>query len=61
MISKKSITMMGTLVIAGSSLFVLPVTNYNASAKSETINFWYGGDGDKDIKPIIKSFTKKPV
>ncbi|MDV7715696.1 sugar ABC transporter substrate-binding protein [Oenococcus oeni] len=59
MISKKSITMMGTLVIAGSSLFVLPVTNYNASAKSETINFWYGGDGDKDIKPIIKSFTKK--
>ncbi|MDN6900009.1 extracellular solute-binding protein [Oenococcus sicerae] len=56
---KKSIAVLGVSVVAGSSLFVLPVNSEQASAKSQTINFWYGGDGDKDIKPIIKAFTKK--
>lgn len=56
---KKIASLIGATVIAGAGFTTLG-SNQIASAKSKgTINFWYGGDGDKDIRPIINQFTKE--
>lgn len=61
MIFKKTVTWAGVSLLAGTTLFATTSidSSFHADAKSQTINFWYGGDGDKDIRPIIKSFTKQ--
>lgn len=48
------------VVVAGGGFLALNQSaNKDSSDSSKTISFWYGGDGDTDIKPIIKDFTKQ--
>ncbi|MFT8496778.1 extracellular solute-binding protein [Leuconostoc pseudomesenteroides] len=48
------------VVVAGGGFFALnQASNNDSGSSSKTISFWYGGDGDTDIKPIIKEFTKE--
>ncbi|KRN30012.1 sugar ABC transporter substrate-binding protein [Liquorilactobacillus mali] len=39
-------------------LFLTGCGNSNAASK-KTLTFWYAGDGDTAVKPIIKKFTKE--
>ena len=34
-------------------------SNNSNSSSNKTLTFWYAGDGDADVKPMIKQFTKK--
>ena len=46
-------------VVGGGFVALNHTANNDSSSSSKTVSFWYGGDGDTDIKPIIKDFTKQ--
>jgi len=55
---------MGYGMVAAASVLLLAgcgnsSTKSSSSGNSETLSFWYGGDADTAVKPIIKAFTKK--
>lgn len=57
---KKVAIGVAVVVVAGGGFFALnQASNNDSGSSSKTISFWYGGDGDTDIKPIIKEFTKE--
>lgn len=47
------------IVIGGGFIALNQATKGGDSAAGKTVSFWYGGDGDTDIKPIIQDFTKE--
>lgn len=50
------------LTVAASSLLLAACGNSSSSSKDsgkETLTFWYGGDADTAVKPIINKFTKQ--
>ncbi len=47
------------IVVGGGFIALNQATKGGDSAASKTVSFWYGGDGDTDIKPIIQDFTKE--
>lgn len=52
----------GITTFTAAALMLTGCGNSSSNKKSDssnTISFWYGGDGDSAIKPIIKDFTKE--
>lgn len=49
----------GVVIVVGGGFMALNHATRGDGAASKSVSFWYGGDGDTDIKPIIQAFTKE--
>ncbi|MFT8822639.1 MAG: ABC transporter substrate-binding protein, partial [Liquorilactobacillus satsumensis] len=53
---KRTVLLVGSLL----ALFLfLTGCGSNKAAANKTLTFWYAGDGDTAVKPIINKFTKE--
>lgn len=49
------VLLVGAFLLAGCG----SNSSNNNSSSNKPLTFWYAGDGDADVKPMIKQFTKK--